>query len=75
MEVKKQNYRCKCDINNCVNTADYYITGEGVMPERQINICTKCAADLAEKLRVILECDGEKAVKNEKRNKENSRNR
>lgn len=69
MEIKKQNYRCKCGINNCVNSADYCITGEGVMPARQINICKECASELAVKLSAIL--DSDKAVKNEKRSNQN----
>lgn len=75
MEVKKQYYRCKCGINNCNNNADYCITGEGVMPERQINICKKCATELAERLRVILDCDSDKAVKHEKRNNQDIQRR
>lgn len=75
MEVKKQNYRCKCGINNCVNTAEYCITGEGVMPNRQINICKQCAGELAVKLNAILDSDNDKAVKNEKRNNQDLKRR
>lgn len=75
MEVNKQNYRCKCGINNCVNTAEYCITGEGVMPDRQINICKQCAKELAEKLIAIFNCDSDKAVNNEKRNNQNFKRR
>lgn len=51
MELKKQKFKCKCDLNNCKNDADYYITGEGVLPSRRLNICDNCAKELSKLIR------------------------
>lgn len=67
MEIIKQNCKCKCDINNCRKSADYYITDEGVMPMRRINICADCMAELYREFGKIIKpfaCDNRNVKEN-----------
>lgn len=55
MEITKQKCKCKCDLNNCKNYADYYIASEGVIAARRFNICGECACKLGELLNSVTE--------------------
>lgn len=55
MEISKQKCKCKCDLNNCKNYADYYIASEGVIAARRFNICDDCARKLGVLLKSVTE--------------------
>ncbi|MCI8912225.1 MAG: hypothetical protein HFE31_05960 [Clostridia bacterium] len=46
MKIIIQTNKVKCDVGNCMNTAEFSLTPDGVSADRYINVCGSCMVEL-----------------------------